>query len=156
MTRVLLTGANCTLARRFAAAAPDAWTVVGTVRDGATAPVDTTRMDLRERESVVETVSRTAPDVIVHVAACTDVDLCEREPELARAVNDEGTAAVAAGARRTGARVVYVSTPYVFDGTDGPDDERAVPSPINVYGRTKRAGECHVRSLSDAVTVRFG
>jgi dTDP-4-dehydrorhamnose reductase len=77
-------------------------------------------------------------DLVVHTAALTDVDGCEREPERARAVNAAGAANVAAA----GVRVVHLSTDYVFSGDDpGEYAEDAPTGPLGEYGRTKLAGE---------------
>lgn len=82
------------------------------------------------------------PSVVLHVGAYTNVDGAEREPERAMAVNVQGTTAVARAAARLNARLIYLSTDYVFDGTKStPYREEDVPNPINVYGQSKREGE---------------
>jgi dTDP-4-dehydrorhamnose reductase len=94
-------------------------------------------------------------DVVIHLAAMTHVDACETNPELARRVNDEGTSHVTAAAAAAGAKVIYTSTDYVFDGTKtGEYLETDAPRPLNVYGATKLAGERHVRKYSDNLAVR--
>ena len=82
------------------------------------------------------------PSVILHVGAYTNVDGAEREPDRAMAVNAQGTDFVARAAATLNARLIYVSTDYVFDGTQTtPYREEDLPHPINVYGQSKRAGE---------------
>lgn len=82
------------------------------------------------------------PSVILHVGAYTNVDGAEREPDRAMAVNAQGTTFVARAAATLNARLIYVSTDYVFDGTKSiPYREEDVPHPINVYGQSKREGE---------------
>lgn len=82
------------------------------------------------------------PSVILHVGAYTNVDGAEREPDRAMAVNEQGTALVARAAAALNARLIYVSTDYVFDGAQAtPYREEDLPHPINVYGQSKRAGE---------------
>ncbi|MDQ4131938.1 MAG: dTDP-4-dehydrorhamnose reductase [Actinomycetota bacterium] len=99
-------------------------------------------LDITDREQVLQLVDRTEPDAVVHAAAWTDVDGCEGDPDRAFRVNALGTRHVAAAARRVGARVYYVSTDYVFDGTsDRPYTEWDEPRPLSVYGRSKLAGE---------------
>jgi dTDP-4-dehydrorhamnose reductase len=94
-------------------------------------------------------------DVIVHLAALTDVDACERDPKGANAVNSLGTRNVAAAAEEAGARVIYVSTNYVFDGTQaGEYAEEDRPAPLNAYGRSKLAGEAEVRRRGKHLVVR--
>lgn len=97
----------------------------------------------------------TGHEVVVHCAAVTNVDRCEREPELAARVNDEGTWNVVEAARKTGAWVLYLSTDYVFDGSKvGEYEETDRPFPINHYGRTKLAGEQHVLAVGGHLVVR--
>lgn len=88
------------------------------------------------------------PDAVIHAAAYTDVDGAEREPERAMAVNVEGTERMARAAAKTGARLLYISTDYVFDGRKGaPYVETDEPNPINVYGRSKLEGEQRALAL---------
>jgi dTDP-4-dehydrorhamnose reductase len=94
------------------------------------------------KPGVEESIVAARPDVVIHAAAYTDVDRAEREPERAMAVNAEGTARVAKATADAGARLVYLSTDYVFDGRQRvPYCETDEPNPINVYGRSKREGE---------------
>ncbi|MDQ3877130.1 MAG: dTDP-4-dehydrorhamnose reductase [Actinomycetota bacterium] len=93
--------------------------------------------------------------IVVHLAAMTNVDRCEADPVAAAAVNDRGSANVASSASRYGARVIYTSTDYVFDGTKtGAYTESDAASPINVYGTTKLAGERHVSSVPGSLVIR--
>jgi dTDP-4-dehydrorhamnose reductase len=95
------------------------------------------------------------PDAIVHAAALTDVDRCEREQDLANAVNCEATKAIAKCANDLGAFFIYVSTDYVFDGKRGMYSEDDAPRPVNFYGYTKLRGEQSVREiLSEYLIVR--
>lgn len=94
------------------------------------------------KPGVEDTIAGARPEVIIHAAAYTDVDGAEREPERAMAVNAEGTERVASAAAKTGARLLYLSTDYVFDGLKGvPYEETDRPAPLNVYGRSKLEGE---------------
>jgi len=82
------------------------------------------------------------PDVVIHAAAYTNVERAESEPELAMAVNAEGTERVARACAEVRARLVYVSTDYVFDGRKAtPYLEQDEPNPLGVYARSKREGE---------------
>lgn len=81
------------------------------------------------------------PAAVLHAGAMTDVDACERDPALAWRANVEGTAEVARACRALPARLLALSTDYVFDGDAGPYDEEAVPNPRGAYARTKRCGE---------------
>ena len=82
------------------------------------------------------------PDAVIHAAAYSDVDGAEREPSKAMAVNAEGTERVALAAYKAGARLIYLSTDYVFDGRKtSPYVETDEPNPLNIYGRSKLEGE---------------
>jgi len=99
------------------------------------------RFDLLDENGIRDIIKRMRPDVIVHSAALTDVDRCEREKELAYRMNVEGTRAVAQGARKTGSFLVYISTDYVFDGQRGLYREEEETKPVSYYGLTKLLGE---------------
>jgi dTDP-4-dehydrorhamnose reductase len=82
------------------------------------------------------------PDVVIHAAAYTNVDQAEREPDRAMRINADGTRRVAQAAAEVGAKLVYLSTDYVFDGRKrAPYEETDEPHPINAYGRSKLQGE---------------
>ncbi len=102
---------------------------------------DLPEFDLTQAESESQIVA-SHPSVILHAGAYTNVDGAEREPDCAMAVNAQGTAFVSRAAATINARLVYLSTDYVFDGAQRtPYLEEAVPHPLNVYGQSKRAGE---------------
>jgi dTDP-4-dehydrorhamnose reductase len=107
--------------------------------------VSAVSVDLTDPADAVRFVESAEADWIVHTAALTDVDRCEREPELARRVNTDTTRNLIAAVDGTSTRIAYLSTDYVFDGRDGPGREDDPPAPINVYGRTKLAGELALR-----------
>lgn len=99
-------------------------------------------LDVTDADGVVERVERDRPDVVINCAAWTDVDGAEAAEEEATAVNGAGAANVSAAAAFVGAKVVYVSSDYVFDGQhDSPYVEVDEPAPLSAYGRTKLAGE---------------
>lgn len=97
--------------------------------------------DLGDGRSVEAALCEFGAEAVLHAGAMTDVDACERDPATAWAVNVGGTEQVARACRATGARLVAVSTDYVFDGTAGPYGEEDVPNPRGAYARTKRCGE---------------
>ncbi|HQE71200.1 MAG TPA: sugar nucleotide-binding protein, partial [Methanothrix soehngenii] len=74
------------------------------------------KFDLLDANGIRDTIERMRPDVIVHSAALTDVDRCERKKDLAYRINVEGTRTIAEAARKAGSYLVYISTDYVFDG----------------------------------------
>lgn len=90
------------------------------------------------------------PDVIIHCAAYTAVDKAEDEPEVCRAVNAGGTENIAKICKKIDAKMLYISTDYVFDGTKvGHYEVDDLPNPINVYGKTKLEGERAVQKILD-------
>ena len=101
-------------------------------------------------------IRRANPDVILHVGAYTNVDQSERHPDVAHAVNAQGTIRVAQAAKAVNARLIYVSTDYVFDGTKtSPYHEQDQPHPLNHYGRSKYEGEQAVLTICpDGLVVR--
>ncbi|MBI5105399.1 MAG: dTDP-4-dehydrorhamnose reductase [Solirubrobacterales bacterium] len=133
--RVLVTGAAGMLGRRVVADARErGWDVVG---------IDLAEADLTDALEATTAVGDVKPDAIVHCAAWTDVDRAEAEEELALRVNGQASENVAKAAAQHGARLVAVSTDYVFDGTltGCPYVESDPTAPIGAYGRTKLAGE---------------
>lgn len=106
-----------------------------------------TQLDVADAQQVMGLVAALRPEHIVIAAAYTHVDGCERDPAVGRRVNVEGVLHLATAARRLGARVVYLSTDYVFDGAGGPYSEVDSPHPINEYGRQKWEGERIVAGL---------
>ena len=108
---------------------------------------DLPKFDLTQSDSESQIVAA-RPSVILHVGAYTNVDGAEREPDRALAVNAQGTRFVARAAATLNARLIYMSTDYVFDGTQTtPYHEEDMPHPINVYGQSKLAGE--IAALAD-------
>ncbi len=99
-------------------------------------------LDITDGAAVQEYIGRHRPDVIVNAAAYTAVDQAESEREPARRVNTEGPRHLAVAARESGARLIHLSTDYVFDGAASvPYRPQAATNPLSVYGTTKRDGE---------------
>ncbi len=103
-------------------------------------------LDITSRKDVRATVAALAPDVIVNTAAMTNVDACEHDRELAWKINVEGVEHLIEAARKTGSRIIHISTDYVFDGKAGPYSENDRPEPLNYYGKTKLASENLLRT----------
>jgi dTDP-4-dehydrorhamnose reductase len=142
--RILVTGAGGALGSYVPHVFTDAELVL-TSRAG-----EHRRLDVRDAGAVSATIADVKPDVVLHLAAATDVDGCERDPDLAFASNAAATENVAVACRDNGCELVYVSTGAVFPG-DKPDPyvELDEPRPANVYGRSKLAGERSVADLLD-------
>ena len=112
--------------------------------------LDRGQADLSQPDSVRKAIETLEPDVVINAAAYTAVDRAESEPGLAQTINGEAPGVMAETCARTGAWLIHYSTDYVFDGTAStPYTEDAAVSPINVYGRTKLAGEQAIRDAHD-------
>lgn len=110
----------------------------------------TTGVDITDIDQVIETFKVSNADTVIHMAAKTDVDACEDDKILgeegqAWMVNVIGTQNIADAAKKTGKRVIYISTDFVFDGTADYYTEEDVPNPVNWYGVTKYEGEELIR-----------
>jgi dTDP-4-dehydrorhamnose reductase len=158
MKRILVTGVSGFLGRYVAITLKDHYAVLGTYHSHATVldGGELTRLDLTDAEAVHSTSREFRPAVVVHTAALSDVDACERHPDEAHRVNVEGTEAIAQAAVAVGARLIYISTDQVYDGVKGHYDEADVPQPLMVYGRTKLEGEHRAAAICrDTVILRL-
>lgn len=146
MNRVLITGARGMLGTSLTALAPAGTMVMGfDIEDG----------DLTTQAGADAVVAGHPADVVIHCAAMTDVDGCTRDPQRAMRVNGEATANVAQACRQSGAKLIYISTDYVFAGDLGRSyTENDKPHPLNPYGDSKLAGEQAVAELENHLIVR--
>jgi dTDP-4-dehydrorhamnose reductase len=139
--RALVTGAGGQLGRALVAAAPAAWQVV---------PCRRAELDVSDADAVGDAFRRERPALVINAAAFTGVDQAETTPDPAWAVNARGAGRVARAAALVGARLIHLSTDFVFDGAQGhpylPQDH---PNPLGVYGRTKLEGEREVERELD-------
>lgn len=103
-------------------------------------------MDVTQRQQVRDVVQSVRPDVIVNCAAMVDVDAAERERERAWKTNVSAVEFLTEAARKSDARMIHISSDYVFDGSRLPYSETDPPSPVNYYGRTKLASENALRT----------
>jgi dTDP-4-dehydrorhamnose reductase len=111
-------------------------------------PMDLPEYDITNLQDTLTNIRQFMPDVIIHAAAMTDVDGCERAPQLAYRINVAGTRNIAVAAQEATCPIVYISTDYVFDGSKSqPYWEYDDPNPLSVYARTKWVGEQIVRQL---------
>lgn len=117
--------------------------------------VDLPDIDITDMVSVQQVLTALKPKVVVNCAAYTDVDGCETNIETAMQVNGEGVAFLALITREIGAKLVQISTDYVFDGSKGsPYREDDLQQPLNIYGESKLAGELNVDINPDNLLVR--
>jgi len=103
--------------------------------------IDYTQLDISNRSDVKSLISSYRPDIVLNAAALTNVDFCEREREQAWKVNVAGVEHLVEVCRRINAKLIHVSTDYVFDGKFGNYTETDRANPVNYYGKTKLAGE---------------
>ena len=115
--------------------------------------VDIEEMDITDAESVRKVITEANPDVVIHCAAWTAVDLAEDEAKQAKvkAINVDGTQNIANACKKVDAKIVYISTDYVFDGqgTEPWQPDCKDYKPLNVYGKTKLGGELAVSNTLD-------
>ena len=115
---------------------------------------DLPECDIARTQDVEARFREVRPEIAINAAAITDVDLCEREPALAYRANALGPLVLAREAARAGARLVHVSTDYVFSGTKGaPYDEMDEPGPLSVYARSKLEGERAVLEVAKGAAI---
>jgi dTDP-4-dehydrorhamnose reductase len=131
--------------------------VYGTYASHPQAPqgVKGLKADLCDREAMKGHLERHRPDILVHLAAITQPDRCEQNPQIAFRVNFEATCEIARQAEAIGTRLVYASTDLVFDGGKGDYTEEDVPRPLSIYGMSKlRAEEAALEMSGGALVVR--
>jgi len=150
--KILITGISGMLGVDLYQALGEEHEVVGLdTRDFPCAPFPpVNKVDITELEVIKELFFQLAPHFVIHTAAYTGVDGCERNPDRAHRVNALGTRNIALACQKKNIPLVYVSTDFVFNGKKNyPYTELDKPHPLNVYGKSKLAGENHVRSLLD-------
>jgi len=146
---VLIVGAGGQLGRELAATAPARVACVALPRDG---------LDIADAAAVADCLARIAPVQVINAAAYTAVDGAESEPEQAHRANALGPGNLARACAECGARLLHVSTDFVFDGrSPSPYAPDATAHPLGAYGRSKLAGEVAVREeLPGALVLRSG
>ena len=148
--RILITGANGQLGHDL---------IAEFSRRGIdTIPADINEMDITDKESVIAFITAQKPSAIIHCAAWTAVDAAEENREACLRVNAEGTRNISEAAAAINARLIYISTDYVFNGEGvlpwNPDT--STPAPLNVYGESKYRGELAVKAkCRDYLIIRI-
>ena len=131
--KVLITGSTGQVGRSLLESVPTNTTAIGLSHHD---------LDIADAHAVNDSLKRHQPDVVINTAAYTAVDRAESEPDLARKVNADGPRCLAQAAHESGARLVQISTDFVFDGKSSiPYAPDARTNPLGIYGKTKRAGE---------------
>lgn len=117
-------------------------------------PTDRNTLDITDQETCLKLIRQFQPDIVIHCAAYTAVDQAEQDVDMAYAVNVTGTRNMVLAAEQVKANFCYISTDYVFDGTsDTPYREYDNTNPQSIYGKSKRAGEQLVQSLSSSFFI---
>jgi dTDP-4-dehydrorhamnose reductase len=120
-------------------------------------PLGHSDIDITDIQSVKAAFESYSPDIVINTAAYVKVDDCEAKGATAFKVNGEGTRNVAEAAERKGVKLVYISTDYIFDGKrDKPYTESDIPNPLNIYGKSKLAGESYVREINKRYLIVRG
>lgn len=147
MKKILLTGCNGQLGRAIQKGYGD---TVEFLRTDFIDAEGITRLDISDIDQVMNFARAEKPDAIINCAAFTNVDGCETNEDAAFKANAIGPRNLAIASRETGAKLIHVSTDYVFEGNGTrPYVESDTPNPVSAYGRTKLAGEQFVRDFAD-------
>lgn len=151
MRRILVTGANGLLGQKLAElfAREMAYELLLTSKHPDSVflneQIDYTPLDITAKREVRDLLLSFRPEWIINGAALTGVDACETQRDLSWRVNVTGVENLIDAAKRVGAKIIQLSSDYVFDGRNGPYEENARPNPLNYYGKTKLAGENALR-----------
>jgi dTDP-4-dehydrorhamnose reductase len=137
--KILVTGARGMLGRAITKELAYDYQLIG---------IDIENADITDENQIKEEIFNIRPDIVIHSAAYTDVDNCEKNKELAFRVNAKGTENVANACKLTNAKLIYISTDFIFDGTkQTPYSENDIPNPLSTYGSSKLEGEKAVQSI---------
>lgn len=150
--KILITGASGQLGTEIQRQLKNGGSALGPVperlKNATVIATDVAELDITDRDATIAFVRRHQPDTIISCAAFTNVDGCETNPEAAFKVNAIGASNLAQAAERINARLIHVSTDYVFRGEgDKPLDESERVDPKSVYGKTKALGEEYVKNF---------
>lgn len=112
------------------------------------------KMDLSNQTEIRKTINSLNPELIIHAAAATNMEWCEENPSSAFKINSEATKIISEEAKKLGAKVVYISTDFVFDGKKGNYNEEDKPNPLNIYGESKLGGEEAILKAKSGLVMR--
>ena len=141
--KLLVTGASGLLGKKIVELAQNDF-IITPIHKTRPLHSSSVKLDVTESLAVLNLLNKLEPDVVIHTASETNVDKCEIEKEHAWKINAEGTRNLAEACQNVNAKLVYVSTDYVFDGEKGLYTEEDKPNPVNYYGVTKLEGEKQV------------
>jgi dTDP-4-dehydrorhamnose reductase len=154
--RLLVIGSKGFIGQHLMKAGQGAWGVVPADCQADLTEPGSHFVDITKAESVRDLFQHARPDAVVLLAAMSDIDRCEREPDQARAVNVQGPENVVRSCAETGARLLFVSSAAVFDGNQHGYKEEDPPHPLSTYGRAKHQAEIVIsKILPSAMIVRL-
>jgi len=153
--RILVTGASGFLGWNLLRKPWEDWEWIGCSNryDPQLPGLQLIRKDLTLPGAIVELLDTTAPDLVLHTAAVTDLNACETDPEGTQRINAEVPCMLARRCAERGMRLVFTSSDMVFDGNHSPYREDSLPCPINAYGRQKAEAEAQILSAYPNATI---
>lgn len=154
--RLLVIGSKGFIGQRLVKDAEPPWEVVSADCQAELSEPNCYFVDITQAESVRVLFQRVKPDAVVLLAAISDIDRCEREPDRAWAVNVQGAENIVKSCAEADARLLFVSSAAVFDGTQHGYREEDIPHPLSIYGHTKHQAEIIIsKILPSAIIVRL-
>lgn len=153
MKKLVLTGASGFLGSKLYFMLQRKYNVVGTYNTQKKEGLH--KLDITDSDATQEFLKKEKPEIILHTAALVNLELCETNKKLAEMVNYTATKNIVEYCKKFGAKLIYISTSYVFDGQKGSYNEDDKCNPINFYGETKRRAELSVLELSNPLILRL-
>ncbi len=147
MDKVLVIGASGLLGNKAVELGSSKCSIFGTFNTHPIKGSNFFRLNVANRQEIFKLIEKAKPDLVLDTHALNNVDYCETHPEETWAVNVEGTKNVAEASQRVGAKYVFISTDYVFDGKKLGYTEKDKPHPLNYYAKTKLAAEMSLDAL---------
>jgi len=157
MRKICITGGNGLLGSKLLTATCNKYSLVSIDLQKSSLfqcdKLEYVRGDITDREAIINQIARVHPDCVIHTAALTNVDGCEKERDKAWEVNVVGAENVALACRNLKIKMIHISTDYVFDGKNGPYSETDKPHPIGFYGKTKLESEKRISEIVEDFVI---
>ncbi len=151
--KLMVTGASGLLGKKIMCDVKEQFEVVGSYNSRQRHNL--IKLDLSDTYQIKTVLDKERPDIIIHTAAITDLNECERNPRNAKIINADATIKLAKWCNNNDSKLMYISTDYVFDGNHSPYLESSEPYPVQIYGFTKMLGE-KMLEIHDGVVIRVG